>query len=268
MKNKKGFTLIELLIVIGIIAILAAAVIVAINPGQQFAQARDASRERNLNSVYNALISYQVYNHGTWGNLTIPAELTEICNTNPEEYTCGDLVDLSELTTEGFLSSIPVDPQGSVSEAYDGTGYFISTGSVTLLSYNAETRPIAFGRTTPQVVTVSVDQLGDFEWEFTGELTSFGADFEAEVWFEYGYGLASNGYGASSLLASLSPVIAAVPEPEEEDIELETTDPVTITSTGEFQETADGFPDEETHYFRAVAENQFGRIYGDIMIIE
>ena len=62
MKNNKGFTLIELLIVIGIIAILAAAVIIAINPAQQFQQARNTARRSNLVSIANVFYSYYVTN--------------------------------------------------------------------------------------------------------------------------------------------------------------------------------------------------------------
>ena len=43
MKNAKGFTLIELLIVVGIIGILAAAIIVAITPGERLQEAREAT---------------------------------------------------------------------------------------------------------------------------------------------------------------------------------------------------------------------------------
>ncbi|EKD47532.1 MAG: hypothetical protein ACD_66C00019G0006, partial [uncultured bacterium] len=44
MRTKKGFTLIELLIVIAIIAILAAAIFVALDPVTRFQEARDARR--------------------------------------------------------------------------------------------------------------------------------------------------------------------------------------------------------------------------------
>lgn len=55
LRRKKGFTLIELLVVIGIIAILAAVVLIAINPGRQFAQARNSQRSSDINSILNAL---------------------------------------------------------------------------------------------------------------------------------------------------------------------------------------------------------------------
>ena len=54
-KNQKGFTLIEILVVIGIIAVLATIVIIAINPARQFAQARDSQRTSNVNAILNAI---------------------------------------------------------------------------------------------------------------------------------------------------------------------------------------------------------------------
>src|SRR3990167_1758421 len=58
MKTARAFTLIELLVVIAILGILAAAVLVAINPGKRTAQARDAQRKQDINAIANALIGY------------------------------------------------------------------------------------------------------------------------------------------------------------------------------------------------------------------
>ncbi len=55
-KNKnQGFTLIELLIVIGIIAILAAAVIITITPGERLEDAREATRASHMAAIGTAL---------------------------------------------------------------------------------------------------------------------------------------------------------------------------------------------------------------------
>lgn len=65
MKNLKlGFTLIELLVVIGIIGILAAIVLVAVNPGRQFALARDTQRRSDLYAVTNTIYQYAAEHNG------------------------------------------------------------------------------------------------------------------------------------------------------------------------------------------------------------
>lgn len=50
-----SFTLIELLIVIGILAVLVAAVVITLNPAQLLAQARDSQRQQDLSSLNQAI---------------------------------------------------------------------------------------------------------------------------------------------------------------------------------------------------------------------
>lgn len=57
-KFLKGFTLIELLIVIAILGILAAAVLVAINPTKRQNQAKDSNTQSDIASLATALQAY------------------------------------------------------------------------------------------------------------------------------------------------------------------------------------------------------------------
>ena len=54
-RNSEGFTLIELLIVVAIIAVLAAAVIITITPGQRLLEARNATRESHMSAIGTSL---------------------------------------------------------------------------------------------------------------------------------------------------------------------------------------------------------------------
>lgn len=112
-KNKnKGFTLIEILVVIGIIAILAAIVIIAINPAKQFAQARNTQRESNVNAILNAVSQNIVDNKG----VALSAATCSGIGNAPdatERYIGtggGTMVDLTCLVPTYIPSAIPFDP--------------------------------------------------------------------------------------------------------------------------------------------------------------
>ena len=140
-----GFTLIEVLLVIGIIAILAAIVIIAINPARQLAQARNTQRWSNVNTILNAIHQYAVDNKGTLpSTLTITA--TEACASGVASSTCtsSSLIDLSSLTTnELYVTALPTDPacpSGTYCNA-NGTGYKVNktaNNRVTVSAPNAE----------------------------------------------------------------------------------------------------------------------------------
>jgi type IV pilus assembly protein PilA len=119
-----GFTLLEVLLVVAIIAILAGIVIIAINPGKNLGDARNATRSADVTTIINGVYQYSIDNSGS-----VPAGITttpiEICATAAP--SCTGLVDLSALTTNGkYLVAIPKDPQCTTTCATNGTGYKIA----------------------------------------------------------------------------------------------------------------------------------------------
>lgn len=103
MRKSLGFTLIELLVVMGIIAILAAIALVAVNPGRQFASARDTQRRNDVYQIVNAVYQYSVENNGTF-----PTDITAT-PTNIGDGT-GGTINLSDDLVPDYIPEIPQDP--------------------------------------------------------------------------------------------------------------------------------------------------------------
>lgn len=165
--NKKGFTLIELLIAIAILAIIASAVFVALDPLTRFRDARDTTRVSDITELLSAIKLDQVDNGGTYLNAISnmnPGQVYMIVdgqggsamtvgaddnNTNCDTNVADDdnVVDLDGLVTEGYLGSIPISPTGVVTwddgdtDGDEGTGYTLqrdSTGIITVRACESE----------------------------------------------------------------------------------------------------------------------------------
>ncbi len=147
--QNSGFTLIEILVVIGIIAILATIVIIAINPSRQFAQARNTQRLSNINTILNAIGQNIADNKGIW-----------TCNgvyfkASSASTTIGTTVgptfsDLSCLATTYIAAGIPMDPDGGTTA---NTGYTISsTTSNQIMVCAPKSQETALGSPTPLCV--------------------------------------------------------------------------------------------------------------------
>jgi prepilin-type N-terminal cleavage/methylation domain-containing protein len=107
----QGFTLIEILVVIGMIAILASIVLIAINPLRQFAQARNAQRESDVNAILNAIGERLAEHKGVFNDtdlctLPLPNVETAIGNATGS-------YNLNPCIVPDYISAFPVDPEGS-----------------------------------------------------------------------------------------------------------------------------------------------------------
>ncbi len=115
MKSQKGFTLLEILLVIAAIGILAAIVIVAINPQRQLGQTRDAQRRADVQTISNAIYQYIIDGNALPSTITATATNIEESCTTPG----ADPVDLSALTADGeYLAAIPTEPSPDATDCY------------------------------------------------------------------------------------------------------------------------------------------------------
>lgn len=107
-KNKRfyGFTLIEALVVIGVIAALAAIVLVAVDPALRLAQSRNARRWADVRSLTEATLQYTVDHAGNY-----PSGINETLRmigtaTSGCAVACGQQIALGEVTPSPGGSSL------------------------------------------------------------------------------------------------------------------------------------------------------------------
>ena len=141
-KNQKGFTLIEILVVIGIIAVLAAVVLIAINPARQFAQARNTQRTNDASALLNAIGQNIADNKGV-----IPSVIT----TTPTEIKKTGGIDLCSAIVPTYIPALPMDPSLASSAGITDctsayvTSYFVSkdatTSRITITANDTEIPP-------------------------------------------------------------------------------------------------------------------------------
>lgn len=97
-----GFTLIEILVVIGMIAILATIVLIAINPARQFKQGRDTQRTSNVNAILNAIGQY-VADHKGVLPAGIPVAPVAAVDVGTVANICNGIMPT-------YIPAVPTDP--------------------------------------------------------------------------------------------------------------------------------------------------------------
>lgn len=112
--RRSGFTLIELLVIMGILAVLATATALVINPAQLLAQARDSKRLTDIDKVNKALDHYQL-------NLGQPVQQTNTVYASLPDVspTCSSYVGLPQLASGWSYSCAPTSSYRNT----DGTGW-------------------------------------------------------------------------------------------------------------------------------------------------
>lgn len=163
-KRTQGFSLLEILLVITIIGVLAGALVLVIDPAEQFANARNQQREIDLQTISVAAEQYIEENQGALPP-GIYSSLKNICRSSCTTNT--NQVNLQILVPYIGAGNLPIDPD-ETDELL--TGYQIRTtsdGRINLLAPRAENGEIISIGSSAESIGFDPTQYTGFAMWFT-----------------------------------------------------------------------------------------------------
>lgn len=147
-KSQKGFTLIEILVVIGIIAVLSAVVLVAINPARQFKLARDSQRMSNVTAILNAVSQNMAEHKGLFDcSVALPSEVKVI--SNMPALAPNNSLDIASCLVPTYISALPFDPSAHGAQYLASSDYH--TAYSIIQDPEGRVTVIATGEITPTI---------------------------------------------------------------------------------------------------------------------
>ena len=250
MKNKKGFTFIETLVVIGIVAILATTVVVAVNPTRRFEDARDKQREIHLQTILNAVNQKRAVEGRDCDNMpngvdaTTSLPIFKTIGTGDEKYN------LFSCLVPFYLDNALYDPaEGSKEDTKYQIWQNPYTKRVTV-RYIKDNKEIAAGPKEYWIFGVPIVETGT-----TSTITHFTAEIiDNEVKEEKGASVFVSG------------VIWHTDSEPDYNNNLGRT--VESAGVSKFNSTITGLSGNNRYYFRAYAKNDIGVGYGEVKWFE
>ncbi len=147
-----GFTLVELVVVIGVIAILSAIIIVAVNPPRLLARARNTQRISDVKAIADGIAQNAVANGGRYSTkITSTAQM--LCNGKNSVNCTGKLNLRPELVVFGALTDVPKDPKEGTDADTQYMVYLDANGCLVVYAAKAELGQSIYNKCKPSTTT-------------------------------------------------------------------------------------------------------------------